>query len=289
MLFAVKNLCGGGNRFHSSPASGRKTGGGWLSFGKGKVFLALALLVVHSLVADEPRRCGVKVGFLHLPGVQEVDGNGKYSGFCYDFLQHLAVFGLFDYQFLGYHDTWEQTLQNLREGKIDVICCAAKLPEREAEFIFSEQPIGSFLLHISACAQHPKVIPGDYAHWNGVKVGVLKDTFRRAAFQQFAKRHGDFRYEVVEFVWREEMGKALREGRIDLLIDTVFGTEEGEVDLSYLDAIPCYFMMLKDNILLKERMDYAMHQLNLVSPFLASTLPVQILWPVCFGAAPVQP
>lgn len=40
-------------------------------------------------------------------------------------------------------NTWEQTLKDLKNGKINIICQAQKTAEREKDYIFSNYSVGS--------------------------------------------------------------------------------------------------------------------------------------------------
>jgi hypothetical protein len=85
----------------------------------------------------------VHVGFFRFEGYHEMNTAGEKSGYGYDFLQMIAGYANFKYIYVGYQKTWNDMLDMLDSGEIDMLTYAVKTPEYEERFDFSEHSIGT--------------------------------------------------------------------------------------------------------------------------------------------------
>lgn len=76
----------------------------------------------------------IKVGYISYPGFIQKTDNGTYEGYGVEYLNEIAKYNNWTYEFV--ENTWEKTLKNLKDGKIDIICQAQKTAEREKNYIF---------------------------------------------------------------------------------------------------------------------------------------------------------
>ncbi len=77
----------------------------------------------------------IKVGFFQFDGYHEIKEDGRRTGYGYDFLQMIAGYENFEYEYIGYGKSWSKMQQMLKDGEIDFLTSAQKLPKREADLI----------------------------------------------------------------------------------------------------------------------------------------------------------
>lgn len=143
------------------------------------VFLLLSSLtpVSPSLAADTavsaefPRT--VRVGFYRFPGYHDETDNRR-GGYGFDFLQLLSRYANLNYDFVGYDRNWDAMQALLLSGEIDLLTSAAKTPEREALFAFSN-PIGNAFTRITVRYDDNRfhLKENDYRPLSGLKIGVI--------------------------------------------------------------------------------------------------------------------
>src|SRR5574344_713475 len=85
----------------------------------------------------------IRAGFFEFNGYHEIDSDGSRSGYGYDFLQKIARYTNWTYEYIGYDKSWNDMQQMLADGKIDILTSAQKTPEREKYFAFSDKAIGT--------------------------------------------------------------------------------------------------------------------------------------------------
>ena len=84
----------------------------------------------------------VRVGFFERSGFYEYDELGEPCGYGVDYLKQVAGEAGWNYKLVK-ADSWEECVELLREGKIDILAPAQITPEREEEFSFCTFPIGT--------------------------------------------------------------------------------------------------------------------------------------------------
>ena len=82
-----------------------------------KIFFVIlvTLFVFNFSVSAEKRK--VKVAFVPIEGMQEIDTNGNPKGYMYEYFNQLALRANWDLEFIPM--TWTETLNSLQSGKID--------------------------------------------------------------------------------------------------------------------------------------------------------------------------
>lgn len=87
----------------------------------------------------------IKVGFIDYKGFIEKSKTGVYSGYAVDYLNEISKYTQWEYRYV--FDTWENCLEKLKNGDIDILCNAQYTAEREQYFDYSVLPIGRIYNH----------------------------------------------------------------------------------------------------------------------------------------------
>ncbi|MCH4153300.1 MAG: transporter substrate-binding domain-containing protein [Mageeibacillus sp.] len=232
--------------------------------------LASFITVTCLFVSLSPTVCAsngndkvIKVGFFAFDGYHMVDDQGNRSGYGYDFLQMLSRYGDWTYEYVGYDKSWAQMQDMLADGEIDLLTSAQKTTEREQLFAYSDKAIGTSAAILTVKSGDDRYSAGDYASYNGMRVGLLKDSSRNDKFEEFAGQKG-FTYVPVYYDTVEEMEDDLQSGdNIDAIMSSNLRQLDNELVLDEFDPSDFYCMVRKDDTEFLEQINDAISQMDI--------------------------
>ena len=233
------------------------------------LLFAAMCLCQPALAAEMPASSGqqvVHVGFFRFEGYHEMNTAGEKSGYGYDFLQMIAGYANFKYIYVGYQKTWNDMLNMLDSGEIDMLTYAVKMPEYEERFDFSEHSIGTSSAILTTSTSNTAFAANDYRPFNGMRVGFIRGANRKAAFDDYAKEKG-FSYTPVYYEDIAGMQTALAAGdEIDAMVSDELRVLSNEVIIDKFDRQDIYVMVKKGNTELLHTIDEAIRKLNMADP-----------------------
>lgn len=159
----------------------------------------------------------VKVGFYPLEGYQNKQGNRK-SGYGYDFLQLVRRFSNLNFEYVGFDKSWEENLQMLEDGEIDLLTGAHKTPEREKLFDYS-YPIGTNNIVLYARDNETRFRTEDYHTYNGMVIGLVEGDISADRLEAFAAEN-HFSYQSVYFADFQELYEAINSHKVDAICES---------------------------------------------------------------------
>lgn len=220
------------------------------------------LLTTIAPAAGEPthERRTVRVGVLAQDGLCQKDANGRLSGYTIDLWQMANRYMDVKVEYVGYGKNWNELLQMLEHGELDILTNAQKSPEREQIFAFTKPTgITSGLLNVRA--DNTKFIAGDYATYNGMRIGTFRKDRTYELFQKWAQGKG-FTYQTTFYDTSTELYAAFLRGEVEAIIANSFRKPENEhtLDMFYTNNI--YGIVRKDDTQLLNEFNYAINQMN---------------------------
>lgn len=220
------------------------------------------LLTTIAPAAGEPthERRTVRVGVLAQDGLCQKDANGNLSGYTIDLWQLANRYMDVKVEYVGYGKNWNELLQMLQNGELDILTNAQKSPEREQIFAFTKPTgITSGLLNVRA--DNTKFIAGDYATYNGMRIGTFRKDRTYDLFQKWAQEKG-FTYQTTFYDTSTELYAAFLRGEVEAIIANSFSKPENEhtLDMFYTNNI--YGIVRKDDTQLLNEFNYAINQMN---------------------------
>lgn len=236
----------------------------WPQWGKSLILVALiaALLLMPAYAMQEEPRKTIRVGFFAFDGYHTIDENGVRSGYGYEFLRMAARYLNVDFEYIGYESSWDDMLNMLRDGDIDLLTSARVTPDRTDDFAFSK-PIGTSSAMLTVQEGNTSIVSGQYATYDGIRIGLLESSSRNQDLEAFAQENG-FSYTPVYFRLHTELEQALQSGQIDAALTSSLRQTEGEWILDYFAVEQFYAVVRKEDTALLERINYAIEQLNAV-------------------------
>lgn len=153
----------------------------------------------------------LKVGYIDYDGFIQEE-YGEFSGYGVEYLGKISEYTGWDYAYV--FDTWENCLDKLSRGEIDLLCTAQKTPERAEKFAYADMPLGYETTMIYA-RNDSDIYYEDIEAMQLKKVGLLAGSFQTEEFGRFAEEK-NLSYEPVYFQTEESMLLALQNGEVDL-------------------------------------------------------------------------
>lgn len=220
------------------------------------------LLTTIAPAAGEPthERRTVRVGVLAQDGLCQKDANGRLSGYTID-LWHMANRYMdVKVEYVGYGKNWNELLQMLEHGELDILTNAQKSPEREQIFAFTKPTgITSGLLNVRA--DNTKFVAGDYATYNGMRIGTFRNDRSYELFQKWAQEKG-FTYQTIFYDTSPELYAAFYRGEVEAIIANSFRKPDVERTLNMFYTNNIYGIVRKDDTQLLNEFNYAINQMN---------------------------
>lgn len=211
--------------------------------------------------AEETMNQKVKVGFFKMDCYHEMDDKGNRSGYGYEFFARVSKYCNMNFSYEGYNNTWEQMIDMLENGEIEILSFARKTKEREKKFCFSQNHLGTSYSILTAKKGNKKIKAGDYDTYRGMKVGLVRESGRNDGFAAFAQKH-KFNYKPVYYISDYEAADAMQKGEVDTIVTNNFRKYDNEVVLDSFDEVKFYAMARRGNEKLLERLDVAIGEMD---------------------------
>lgn len=195
--------------------------------------------------------------------------DGHYSGYGYDYLQEIALYTGWRYEFVD--ASWSDCLSMLERGELDLMGALMRSPERESIFAFSERPMISGYGVLATPLDNDTLPFEDFEAFDGLRVGWVRGNLHGDSFQSYSKSYG-FTADIREYSDETGLYEALAAGEIEAAVlsntlrtDTLrvvatFGENDG------------YFATTKGNTAILQPLNEAMRQISLQDPYFNSKL-----------------
>jgi diguanylate cyclase (GGDEF)-like protein len=234
---------------------------------KQKSYICLILLVVICIFPiniQGKERKTIKVGYIDYAGFIEKTDNNEYSGYGIDYLEEISKYTSWNYEFI--YDTWENCLQKLEDGEIDLLCSAQYTKERDGKYDFSKYSCGKEFSVLYVNSDNKTFYYNDLQAFNNSTIGLLTGSFQNEAFAEYAHKMG-FKYNIKEYNTDSEMINALQQGEIDAMVAGSLSRRDNLRVVAKFSVDPFYFMVKKGNNELLEPLNDAMAQIQCNNPY----------------------
>ncbi len=179
--------------------------------------MLFSALSMPAFAADEEKRT-VVVGFMLIDNFEEEEtaqfGEQTFvvrSGYAYDYLQMIRNYTGWNYEYVI--GTWEELLDKLERGEVDILSHVARTPDREGKYLFSTEPQGIETHYLFVDGPSESIDSNDYSTLNGKNIGVIRGDFRTRLFLDWCEDHA-ISCNIKEYTDIEEIHRALHSGEI---------------------------------------------------------------------------
>lgn len=225
-----------------------------------KCIVEFAVTVCLLLQCVSAAPMNVKVGFFAMDGYHSVYVDGSMSGFGYDFLQMVSLYGNLNFEYVGYDRSWADMQEMLLNGEIELLTAMRKTPERQKLFDFSK-PIGRRSVLLNVRADDDRYNVDDYSTLDSMVVGLLKGSDLNKSLEGFFKKN-HFTYIPKYFDDVGDLAFALQNKDVDGIISSSLQKGTGEKTVCFFGEEFFYAAVKKGNRKLLEELDYAISQMD---------------------------
>ena len=234
------------------------------------LILVLVLAVGFSTAAwaeGVPRRETpvYKVAFYAANCYHIQDENGRRSGYGYEMMQGLSKYMQCTFDYVGYDKTPAESMEMLRSGEVDLYTAAKATDACRAEFAVSQHPAIMVTTCMNIKVGNSKVVAGDYATYEGMCIGLLQSQTYNDGFLQWADEKG-FAYTVTYYDTLADLTNALKEDKVDAIVDSYIRTPEDELTIEDFGQTAYYILARKEDQGLIDALDAAFDAMNIDNP-----------------------
>ncbi|MEG1942995.1 MAG: GGDEF domain-containing protein, partial [Angelakisella sp.] len=200
-----------------------------------------------------------------------VDGNGYRSGYTYDYLQEMARYGGWRYEYVS--GTIPECLEMLENGEIDLMGAMMYSDERAKTMDFSKLSMGeNFSILTVRADEHRYRIDSGKEDLDGIHIGVLDGDSRQAELEKYAQKAG-FTYKTTKYDTITLLEKALEDKKVDAILTTNMRVSSGkEKMIAQFAPADFYFVTQKGNSAIMNAIDTAMEQIEFARKDFQSSL-----------------
>jgi signal transduction histidine kinase/ActR/RegA family two-component response regulator len=243
--------------------------GAWHGIGSWVRLLVFIVLTAFSLplaassptfTQDEPTV--VRIGVFESNGFIALDEDDEMTGYGAEFMELLAEYAHVRYEYVRL--TWQECLEGLLSGDIDIVTDARKTAERDRLYDFSVQCIGQIQGVIFAPKEMDDIYFNDYAAMSKLRIGFESGSRNLPLYEAFALKHG-YTAVAVEYPSFSDLRLALRRGEIDAFgCDAHMYAEDLKV-ISIYNTDPNYIMAKKGSDIMR-RLNLAIEEMYTQNP-----------------------
>lgn len=233
------------------------------------LFAVLLCVVNSSAQSTGSDRKIVRVGYYPIRGYFEYDSEGRRTGYGYEYLQQIADYTGWKYQFIDCDlASCQEKLQN---GEIDLLAPFLYTKEQEAKFEFSKTNIGSSYGILSVRIDDDRYTSGDYEKYNDIRVGLILGSILNDQFLQFC-RDNKFQVKTTFYQTEEELREGLWSGQVDAIVKSAEMKLDDEKVIEQFNPNLQYFILRKGNVELRDELDDAISRLKMNDPMMEARL-----------------
>lgn len=238
------------------------------------VFLILLGSRSYSYAFTKDNRT-VRVAYPIQAGLTDIDENGDYCGYTYEYLEEIAQYTGWDYEFVQVSGTTDEQLTALmgmmKTGQVDLMGAMLYSEEIGEEYVYSPYSYGTVQTILQVLDGDNLVI--DSQKDQHMRIAVQSKTGRLVRELKEYCQMNKIDAELVEFELEEDMIKALEEGRVDAALNSSLNYREGLRTIASFAPKPFYFVASSASAseLLSE-LDGAITSINQTDPYFQTTL-----------------
>lgn len=229
------------------------------------VFLVVTLICVNVTVVTSATPRVIKVGYPLQYGFTQKDENGKYNGFIYDYLQEIAKYTGWEYEFV------EGTQSEIREkfiaGEISLWGGIADNEQTREIALFPEFSCGTVNTVLNVRIDNTEISDVQYLQHNTPVIGIWNNSDGlQHHLTQFAQDNA-FTYIPKYYNSLKSLKDGLESGEVDIILtDDINKISANQRSIAKFSAMPLYIVTPKGNSEILHELNVALDNINTVYP-----------------------
>lgn len=177
--------------------------------------LTICGLPVSAKENDELKK--VRVGYLIYEGYQEGEGDLHKTGYGYDYLQQVAYYAGWEYEYVN--GSFSDLMQMLKDGEIDIMGNISYTEERAKEIDYGSEEQGKEYYYLFVREDRPDIVATDPSSFNGIRVGINKGSVQVELFEDWCEENG-VACEVALYESSADRYEDMDKGNLDAIVST---------------------------------------------------------------------
>ncbi|MEG1980944.1 MAG: transporter substrate-binding domain-containing protein [Clostridia bacterium] len=239
------------------------------------VILCFSFIIpAFSVFAD--KREVIRVGFPIFERLTQIDENGKYSGYTYEYLQEIAQYTGWEYEFVKLdgdeNDVLSKMYEMLKNGELDIMGSTNYSLELDNDYDFPNMSYGAVNYTLEALEDNTFMNDLNYHKSDNLRIAVLeKAKTSQAALADFCNEN-NFNYTLIYCKNEDELKKTLDEKKADVMLYNDISLIKGTRIVSKFKPKPFYFATTNGNTDVVSKLNSAMKMINSGSPYFTEAL-----------------
>lgn len=226
--------------------------------------------------AQETQAQTLRVAFPIQKGFTEVDEQGRYSGYTYEYLQEIAQYTGWEYEFVqvpgDMNEALTKMMEMLENGEIDLMGGLVRNDALEEIYDYPTFSYGTAYSTLSVLQDNTSLNETNYQTQNGLRVAVLRTAKQRIAGLQNFCDVNNIPLQLVECDNQAELVAAMQQDRADAALGNDVDTIEGTRFIAKFSAKPYYFATTKGNTEIINKLNFSILKINESDPYFSTVL-----------------
>lgn len=232
--------------------------------------IAVLLVFAFSPLPAHAQKEKIRVGYYEDGDYMSLNENGEYAGFNIEYLEKIARYTDWEYEIVDCR-SWDNTLQMLKDGKIDLLPAVYYTEERARELLLSNLKMCDIYSTLNVRADDDRYHYEDFESFGGMKVGVIKNSVDAANFGKYCEGNG-IELEIIPYEETGELLGALADGMLDGVAITHLGKNSTFRSVAQFSPEPLYIALAPGRERLLRELNQAQSQLKLRDPYYEAEL-----------------
>lgn len=165
----------------------------------------------------------VRVGYLIYPGYQEGEGDAPKSGYGYEYLQQIAYYAGWEYEYVN--GSFHELLEMLKSGEIDIMGDLSYTEERARDINYAMEEQGREYYYLFVREDRTDINVTDLTTLQGAKVGINKGSVQAELFQKWCEQNGVV-CQIELYENSEKRYEDMNSGKLDAIVSTTISEKE---------------------------------------------------------------
>ena len=197
--------------------------------------------------------------------------NGSRSGYGYEYEQAVSAYTGWDYDYVT--GNWEELLEKLQNGEIDLMSSLSYTDERAKTMLFSDLPMGEEKYYLYADLANSDISASDISSLNGQSIAMMENSVQATQFYDWEEKyHIKTKHVFVNSIDSAMKMFAKHEVQGVISTETSIWVNTGLSAVFTIGGSEIYYGINKNRPDLKEELDSAMRAMENDKPFYSDDL-----------------
>lgn len=165
----------------------------------------------------------VRVGYLIYPGYQEGEGDAPKSGYGYEYLQQIAYYAGWEYEYVN--GSFNELLEMLREGEIDIMGDLSYTEDRARDINYATEEQGREYYYLFVREDRTDISATEPSTLENAKVGINKGSIQVELFQDWCRKN-NVNCQIELYENSEQRYEDMNSGKLDAIVSTTVAEKE---------------------------------------------------------------